>query len=94
VERGNLMTENVSSSIKNISKIRPNGRAFEWGKPFPNEARTLQVSKPSDIQDRAEFELIIPETVGTMTKPQAEDMRLLREVIDPMGYFLKRSVKS
>ena len=49
--------------------------------------------KPSDIQDKVGFELIIPEGVEVMKEPKDEDLRLLREVIDPEGYFLGRMVK-
>ena len=49
--------------------------------------------KPVDIQDKVGFELIIPKEVKTMDEPTEEDLKLLREVIDPEGYFLKRRVE-
>jgi glutaconate CoA-transferase subunit B len=59
--------------------------------------RLLEVAprvKPSEIQNKVEFELLMPEKIGKMEEPTAEDLRLLREVIDPKGYFLKRKIKS
>lgn len=50
--------------------------------------------KPDDIQNKVEFQLIISEEVRTMEEPKNEDLRLLREVIDPEGYFLGREVKA
>jgi glutaconate CoA-transferase subunit B len=50
--------------------------------------------KPGDIQDKVDFELIIPEKVKVMEEPKAEDLRLLREVIDPGGVFLGRAITS
>jgi glutaconate CoA-transferase subunit B len=49
--------------------------------------------RPDDIQDKVGFELIIPHNVRKMEEPTAEDLRILREVIDPEGYFLGRKVK-
>jgi len=49
--------------------------------------------KPDDIQDKVGFELLIPPEVKKMEEPTTEDIRLLREVIDPQGYFLKREVR-
>lgn len=49
--------------------------------------------KPEDIQDKVEFELIIPKEIKTMKEPSAEDLRLLREEIDPEGYFIKRKIE-
>ena len=46
----------------------------------------------ADIQERIEFELVIPEEIKTMEEPTAEDLKLLREVVDPEGYFLNRKV--
>jgi glutaconate CoA-transferase subunit B len=40
-----------------------------------------------------DFELIIPPDVREMAEPTDEDLRLLRDVIDAEGYFLKRVVK-
>ena len=49
--------------------------------------------KPDDIQDKVEFELIMPNQIRTMAEPKDKDLKLLREVIDPEGYFLKREIK-
>jgi len=49
--------------------------------------------KSDDIQDNVGFELLIPPQVKNMKEPSTEDIRLLREVIDPEGYFLKREVR-
>lgn len=48
---------------------------------------------PQDIQDLVDFELIIPPDVKEMAEPTDEDLRLLRDVIDAEGYFLKRVIK-
>lgn len=48
---------------------------------------------PEEIQERVGFELLIPEEIKTMKEPTAEDLRLLREVIDPEGYFLRRKIE-
>lgn len=55
---------------------------------------TAPGQKTTDIQDKVAFELVIPDKVKTMEEPTAEDVRLLRGVIDPEGYFLRRKVKS
>lgn len=46
-----------------------------------------------DVQDKISFELAIPEKIRMMEEPSAEDLRLLREIIDPEGYFLKKKIK-
>jgi glutaconate CoA-transferase subunit B len=48
---------------------------------------------PAQIQDMIEFELIIPPDVKEMAEPTKEDLRLLRDVIDAEGYFLRRAIK-
>ncbi len=48
---------------------------------------------PAEIQDLVDFELIIPSDVKEMVEPTDEDLRLLRDVIDAEGYFLKRVIK-
>jgi glutaconate CoA-transferase subunit B len=50
--------------------------------------------KPDDIQDKVGFELIIPREIKTMKEPTTEDLKLLREVIDPKGYFIRREIKA
>jgi len=46
-----------------------------------------------DIQDKVSFELIIPPVLKEMAEPTEEDLRLLRDVIDKDGYFLKKKVQ-
>lgn len=48
---------------------------------------------PDKIQAEVGFELIMPREIKTMEEPKDEDLRLLREVIDPKRYFLGRMVK-
>lgn len=48
--------------------------------------------EPKDIQDKVGFELLISGEIKTMAKPTAEDLRLLRDVIDPQGVFLERNL--
>jgi glutaconate CoA-transferase subunit B len=46
-----------------------------------------------DIQELVSFELLVSKDLKEMAEPTAEDLRLLREVCDPEGYFLNRKVK-
>ncbi|HOK05842.1 MAG TPA: CoA-transferase [Syntrophales bacterium] len=46
-----------------------------------------------DIQDLVSFDLLVSPDLKEMAEPTAEDLRLLREVCDPDGYFLNRKVK-
>lgn len=46
----------------------------------------------ADIQELVSFELLISPDLKEMQMPSDEDLRLLREEIDPEGYFLKRKV--
>ena len=39
------------------------------------------------------FELIIPEEVERFAPPTEEELKLIREVIDPKGYFIKKKIK-
>jgi hypothetical protein len=39
------------------------------------------------------FELIIPSDVYEFEPPTVEEIRLIREVIDPQGYFVKKKIK-
>lgn len=48
---------------------------------------------PADIQELVGFELLIADDVKEMAEPTEEDLRLMREVIDAEGYFLKKTVK-
>jgi glutaconate CoA-transferase subunit B len=66
---------------------------------FDNQTRRMMLievapgSNIKDIEDKVGFELLIADDVHTMKEPQDDDLRLLREVIDPEGYFLKREIK-
>ncbi len=53
----------------------------------------LPGKKAKDIQDMVGFDLLISPDLKEMAEPTAEDLRLLREVCDPEGYFLNRKVK-
>jgi len=53
----------------------------------------LPGKKAKDIQDMVSFDLLISPDLKEMAEPTAEDLRLLREVCDPDGYFLNRKVK-
>jgi glutaconate CoA-transferase subunit B len=45
------------------------------------------------VIDATGFELILPKEVGGTEPPTIEELRLLREKIDPHGYFLKKTLK-
>ncbi|MEA3442510.1 MAG: CoA-transferase [Chloroflexota bacterium] len=66
---------------------------------FDNKTKSMMLLevapglKPDDMQDKVDFELIIPQKVKVMEKPGVEDLKLLREVIDPTGVFLERQVE-
>jgi glutaconate CoA-transferase subunit B len=47
----------------------------------------------ADIQDMVDFELLISPDLKVMEEPDENDLRLLREQIDPDGYFLSRQIK-
>jgi glutaconate CoA-transferase subunit B len=47
-----------------------------------------------DIQDQVAFELLISPDLKEMEEPDDAALKLLREEIDPAGYFLKRAVKN
>jgi glutaconate CoA-transferase subunit A len=46
------MTEEISTSIKNISTVEYKERAFNWWGPSPDEARRVQTSKPKELRDK------------------------------------------
>lgn len=45
------------------------------------------------IQERVDFELLISPDSREMKEPTLEDLKILREVCDPDGYFLARKLK-
>lgn len=46
-----------------------------------------------EIQNLVGFDLLISPDLKQMVEPTSEDLRLLREVCDPDGYFLNRQVR-
>jgi hypothetical protein len=38
-----------------------------------------------EIRENSEFEILLPEEISVSPEPSSEDLRLLREVIDPTG---------
>jgi acyl CoA:acetate/3-ketoacid CoA transferase beta subunit len=47
-----------------------------------------------NVRDQTGFELIVPDKIPTTTPPTIEEIRILREVVDPTGFFLVRRMKS
>ena len=47
---------------------------------------------PEQIQEKVSFKLHISPNLKPMPVPDAKDLKLLRQVCDPEGYFLKRKV--
>ncbi len=47
---------------------------------------------PEQIQEKVSFELRISPKLKPMQAPAAKDLKLLRQVCDPEGYFLTRKV--
>ena len=41
-----------------------------------------------EVQDNTGFDLIVPETVPETPIPTSEELKLLREVIDPDGFYI------
>ena len=58
-----------------------------------DDAPEVKPAVLGDIQELVDFEPIIPPDVKDMVEPTDEDLRLLRDVIDAEGYFLKRVIK-
>ncbi len=54
---------------------------------------TLPGETVQSVQDATGFELIIPDDVYEFEPPTVEEIRLIREVIDPKGYFMKKKIK-
>ena len=48
---------------------------------------------PEQIQGKVCFKLLVSPGLKKMKEPTKEDLRLLREVCDPEGYFLQRKIK-
>ena len=47
-----------------------------------------------NVREQTGFELIIPDKIPTTAPPTTEEVRILREVVDPTGFFLVRRMKS
>lgn len=47
----------------------------------------------SKVVEETGFELIVPEKVPTTVPPTERELRILREVVDPTGFFLVRRMK-
>lgn len=45
------------------------------------------------VKEQTGFELIIPKNVPTTAPPTVKEIRVLREVVDPTGFFLVRRMK-
>ncbi len=43
-----------------------------------------------EVQSRTGFELLLPARLETVEPPSAEELRVLREVVDPTGFYLRR----
>lgn len=54
---------------------------------------TLPGETVNSVQDATGFELIIPDDVYPFEPPTVEEIHLIREVIDPRGYFVKKKIK-
>ncbi|MDD2420752.1 MAG: glutaconate CoA-transferase [Heliobacteriaceae bacterium] len=54
---------------------------------------TLPGETPKSVQDATGFELIIPSDVIEFEPPTEEEIRLIREQIDPKGYFVAKKIK-
>ena len=48
---------------------------------------------PRQIQEKVSFDLPVAADLTEMKTPAEEDLRLLRDVCDPEGYFLSRKIK-
>ena len=64
----------------------PDSRRMTLLEVFPGKSA-------GDIQAQVAFDLLVASDLKEMAMPSEEDLRLLREVCDPEGYFLKRTVK-
>ncbi|MCL4559456.1 MAG: glutaconate CoA-transferase [Chloroflexi bacterium] len=43
-----------------------------------------------DVQSRTGFELVVPRRVEETAPPTEEELRILREAVDPTGFYIKR----
>ncbi len=48
---------------------------------------------PEDIQENVSFELLVDANLKEMAVPTEKDLKILKEDIDPEGYFLKRTTR-
>jgi glutaconate CoA-transferase subunit B len=67
---------------------------------FDDETKRMKIiaTMPGEtvqsVQEATGFELIIPDDVYELEPPTVEEIRLIREVIDPQGYFVKKAIKA
>jgi len=54
---------------------------------------TMPGETVESVVDATGFELKIPDKVEKFEPPTAEELKLIREVIDPSGYFIKKKIK-
>lgn len=54
---------------------------------------TLPGESVRSVQEATGFELIIPDDVYEFDPPTREEIQLIRDVIDPLGYFVKKKIK-
>ncbi len=54
---------------------------------------TLPGETVQSVVENTGFELIIPDRIEKLEPPSAEELRLIRKVIDPQGYFIKKKIK-
>jgi acyl CoA:acetate/3-ketoacid CoA transferase beta subunit len=70
-----------------LHRVVSNLGAFDWD-PRTHRMRLLSVHPGATVDEIAAatgFDLVIPDRVPTTREPTAEELRLIREVIDPRG---------
>lgn len=66
---------------------------------FHPESRRMMVQslhpgvEPEQVAENTGFELLWAEEVGRTEPPSEEELRLLRELIDPRGYIIGREIQ-
>jgi glutaconate CoA-transferase subunit B len=73
-------------TTKGIFDFEENTKRMRLIQTFPGE--TVQ-----SIQDATGFELLVAPNVTEFAAPTVEEIRLIREVVDPDGIFVKRVAK-
>jgi acyl CoA:acetate/3-ketoacid CoA transferase beta subunit len=70
-----------------LRQVVSNLGSFDWD-PVSHRMRLLSVHPGVTVDEvvaATGFDLVIPEYVPVTREPTAEELRLIREVIDPMG---------